>query len=516
LGCGDDYAVSELQGRLTLNKDQGTSVLDGADSRQTSYWVLNYLITAFWVLVLLAQALRTSTQVADETLILGRWSVAFTAVLGIWMLGGLVHIFLFTRTNVGKKIFRADVLLAVISTIVFLVAAELAVRGLDLFPPNALISVTGGSDPILGTRFKSNVIGHDENGWRNETVPEDVDWLFLGDSMTYGAGVSREAAYPYVVGEIADRQTYNLSLGGFGPAEYLRMYREFGSELSPEIVVLGVTLANDLFDLTAENSDRWDALGIDTASVIVDQDDSTNVRATFRAFQNLIVAPPGFKVRIFRGVQQRINQYSAIGRAFVNPVGRERRAPEWFELANIRADQLTGSLAPEWQGVGDDPPFLVYSDELVSTVFTPTRRLIPVKLDFPSIRASVDVTNDIVSTLAAEVEADGGQLVLAFIPTKEEVYFRYLQDRNVELPKSYLDLMSNTEIIKGDLTNFANQLGSCVLDTAPALSEAASRGLQIYFHDNDGHPAVPGHEVIADYLAGELGRLEQGEGCPTG
>ena len=487
--------------------------LGNAVSGQTAYWVLNYLITAFWVLILLALASRTSTQVADEALVLGRWSVAFTAVVGVWGLLGLAHLYLFARTSIGTKIFRSDVLLTIMSTVVFLVVAEFAARALDLFPSNAVISITEFKDPILGTRFKPNVIGHDENGWRNVTVPEDVDWLFLGDSMTYGAGVSREMTFPYVVGEVSGRQTYNLSLGGFGPAEYLHMYREFGGELSPETVVLGITLANDLFDLTAPDFDRWNGLGIDTSSVVIDQDDPTNVRNTFSSFQGISAVAPGFTDRLIRGVQQRINQHSAIGRAFVNPPGRTRREPAWFESANVLAAEKTAALAPELQWVGGDAPYLVYSDELVSTVFTPMRRLIPVRLEFPTISAAVDVTNDIFSTLKAEIEADGGQLVLAFIPTKEEVYYQYLLDRAVELPQSYLDLMSNTLTIKGDLTEFASQLGSCVLDTTPVLSGAASQGLQIYFHDNDGHPAGPGHEVMAGYLAGEMIRLAQGEPC---
>jgi hypothetical protein len=499
-----------------LSKDQLSSDIDGEKSRPMSFWVLNYMITAFWLIVLLAQASRTSTQVADETLILGQWSVAFSAVLSVWAIGGLLHLFLFTRTKIGTKIFRSDVLLAVMSTLVFLLVAEFAARAMDLFPPNAVISITESTDPILGTRFKSNVIGHDENGWRNASVPEHVDWLFLGDSMAYGTGVSRESAFPYVVGDISGRQTYNLSLGGFGPAERLHMYRRYGRELSPELVVLDITLANDLHDLTAVRNDRWDGLGIDTASVIVDQDDPTNVRATFQEFLSIATVAPGFNERLFRGVRQRINQYSAIGRAFVDPPGRPRRAPEWFESANVLAAEKAQALAPELQWVGRDPPYLIYSDELVSTVFTPTRRLIPVALTFPTIRAAVDVTNEIISTLAAEVEADGGELVLAYIPTKEEVFFDYLLGRDVELSQSYLDLISNTEIIKRELTNFVNQLGLCILDTTPALSQAADQGVQIYFHDNDGHPAVPGHAVIGEYLATGLSALELGGGCPTG
>ena len=484
-----------------------------------SYWVLNYLITAGWLLVLIAQAMRTSTQVVDETLILGKWSVAFTAVLGVWGLGGLIHLYLFTRTGIGRKIFRTEVLLTLISTVAFLGVAELAARQLDLFPANSLTSNLSSNsarkDPIFGGRFKSNALGHDADGWRNVKVPEDVDWLFLGDSMTYGSGVGLDEAYPYVVGANAGRQTYNLSTPGFGPAEYLHGYREYGRDLAPEIVTIGITFGNDLFDLTSVNHDRWNGLGIDTSMIVVDRSDPTNVRETFTSYLGTATVPPGFAERLFKGVRQRLNQNSALARAFVDPPGRIRREPKWFEAANVLSAEKTKSLPKAIRYVGEDPPFFVYSDELVRTVFTPTRRLIPVDLSFPTIRAAVDVTNEIIGVLASEVEADGGQLVVIFIPTKEEVYYQYLLDRAVDLPKSFQSLAVNTAEIKETFTGFIAQLGICLLDTTPVLSEAASQGFPLFFHDNDGHPAVIGHEVIAEYLTGELSRLEQGEDCQS-
>jgi hypothetical protein len=37
-----------------LSKDQLSSDIDGEKSRPMSFWVLNYMITAFWLIVLLA------------------------------------------------------------------------------------------------------------------------------------------------------------------------------------------------------------------------------------------------------------------------------------------------------------------------------------------------------------------------------------------------------------------------------------------------------------------------------
>ncbi|HEY2847576.1 MAG TPA: hypothetical protein VGI80_07140, partial [Pyrinomonadaceae bacterium] len=46
-------------------------------------------------------------------------------------------------------------------------------------------------DPELGFRMTPGSPGHDANGFRNDTVPERVDVVAIGDSQTWGVNVNK-------------------------------------------------------------------------------------------------------------------------------------------------------------------------------------------------------------------------------------------------------------------------------------------------------------------------------------
>jgi hypothetical protein len=83
-----------------------------------------------------------------------------------------------------------------------IVASELTLAGLSWVFPTVETLLTPGQIPLsikdekLGWRPNPRTPGHDPIGFRNENVPEDVSVLAMGDSQTYGVGVSREQAWP--------------------------------------------------------------------------------------------------------------------------------------------------------------------------------------------------------------------------------------------------------------------------------------------------------------------------------
>jgi hypothetical protein len=79
--------------------------------------------------------------------------------------------------------------------------------------------------------------------------------LALGDSFTFGDAVEAEEAWPARLeallnrGRAVDRwQVVNAGIPGHGTGQQLLMYRMLEDRLRPDVVVLGLTVVNDLLD----------------------------------------------------------------------------------------------------------------------------------------------------------------------------------------------------------------------------------------------------------------------------
>ena len=102
-------------------------------------------------------------------------------------------------------------------------------------------------DKILGHRPNPKYPEHDENGFRNEAVPQKVDIVAMGDSQTYGAGIKRP--WPQQAQDLAGAglTVYNMSFGGYGPVHSLVLLDE-ALELKPKVIIEAFYAGNDLFD----------------------------------------------------------------------------------------------------------------------------------------------------------------------------------------------------------------------------------------------------------------------------
>src|SRR5882672_6569628 len=128
-----------------------------------------------------------------------------------------------------------------------LIAAELGLR----IAEKVRLGDRGGgetvSDPELGMRIKPNTPGHDANGFRNASVPAQVDVVALGDSQTWGVNVQSADAWPQQLAKLSQGSVYNMSVGGYGPVQYWRL-TEKALAFSPNVIVVGLYFGNDLYD----------------------------------------------------------------------------------------------------------------------------------------------------------------------------------------------------------------------------------------------------------------------------
>lgn len=107
--------------------------------------------------------------------------------------------------------------------------------------------------------------------------------------------------------------------------------------------------------------------------------------------------------------------------------------------------------------------------------------------------------------ISEEVEKSGGQLVLVFLPTREQIYYRYFDEvvKAFHIAVSDLDMSKPNTIAKES----AKELGILFLD----LTEGIGMQPRSVFYDRDEHLTAFGHHAVAQVLAEQLmaGGLER-------
>ncbi|MEZ4547723.1 MAG: hypothetical protein R3B51_08385 [Thermodesulfobacteriota bacterium] len=73
---------------------------------------------------------------------------------------------------------------------------------------------------MLRYKIEPHSAGHDSLGYRNKYVPERADIVTLGDSQTYGESSPAKYSWPSILGSLTGKETYNMGVSGYGPAEY--------------------------------------------------------------------------------------------------------------------------------------------------------------------------------------------------------------------------------------------------------------------------------------------------------
>jgi lysophospholipase L1-like esterase len=165
-----------------------------------------------------------------------------------------------SKSRVARKVASGTLI-----ALVLLGITELALRAFG-YPPQSPFTY----DPAIGMRYKPNerremlyggkafaMLNTNEWGFRGpsfsrEKAPGVVRVLCLGDSFTLGWGVDEPQTYPRLLQTRLDEacgagrcEVLNLGQPDFNTVNELRMYREIGRTLAPDVVVLGYVL-NDL------------------------------------------------------------------------------------------------------------------------------------------------------------------------------------------------------------------------------------------------------------------------------
>ena len=338
------------------------------------------------------------------------------------------------------------------------------------------------SDPLLGNRLVPNTAGHDANGFRNDAIRPRVDIVTLGDSQTWGVNVQSVDSWPRQLERLSGTLVYNMGVGGYGPVQYWAL-TDKALEFSPQTVVVGLYLGNDVYD----------------AYALVYAND---------AYADLRAKPAGDEMRIDT-IKTKSDFFWDEEKTFHNNYGRS--SPSGWSLW-LREHSAIGRLLNRdglWPGATDvdyeiDRAWVrthsdhgaICEDAQVRTVFTTAYRLTGLNLDEPRIAEGLRITKEVLSRAHQKVTGKGAKFLVLVIPTKESVYAELMQ-REGRSTGAYQLLVEMENRARNDLLSFCAQKGLVCVDALPNLRSAIARRQQIYPSSTESHPNANGYGILA-------------------
>ncbi|MET0334246.1 MAG: SGNH/GDSL hydrolase family protein [Rhizobacter sp.] len=333
-------------------------------------------------------------------------------------------------------------------------------------------------DEVLGHRIKPGAGGHDGLGFRNRDVPNQVETLAIGDSMTYGFGTPRDTAWPHQLAALSGQGVYNMAMGGYGPLQYLHLTREGADKFKPKRVVVGFYFGNDLLDayILSHAFPKW-----------------YDWRLTTDTPPGATTGPAGGEepARRFGALREWLTQKSLLYSLL--------KATVFEPFAVMSQRKMAKEMSPDDRMSWVDP-----AAPQIHTVFTPRDRMWVQDLSQPSPKEGMAIAQRAFAAIKDETDKRQVELLVVLIPTRERVYCPYLKSTGASLPQTYAKLCEIEDVTKAELVKGFAAKGIAYVDSTPALEAEVAKHTQIYPSTSDGHPTALGQKVIAETVLGAL------------
>lgn len=353
-----------------------------------------------------------------------------------------------------------NILLVLLIAIVVIIVIE----GLSrlIFDPIDFLKPKVSYDEVLRYKIEPNSGAHDSWGYRNKSVPESAEIVAIGDSHTYGISATASDSWPNALQNISGKEVYSLSLGGYGPAEYLYLMQEKAFEINPDLIIVGFYLGNDLKDArTAVHSvPMWEEFRGN--SPLEELDDSK--KDNKRGFSDWLAG---------NSVLYRIVSSSFIG----DNLRQQRRLSKGEEVLMLEVEE--GGI---------------------STGFTPDRRLKGLDLRTPEVREGLKYTLEFFNRMNQLSKDNETDFLVVIIPTKETVYSEFIsQDQELSQSPKLTRLLQNEEVINKIVKTYFSDNNIPFIDVQDSLKNAAGSE-QIYPNNFGGHSNKNGYRIISETI----------------
>lgn len=339
-----------------------------------------------------------------------------------------------------------------------------------VFDPIDFLKPRRVPDDVLRFRIEPGTGAHDSRGFRNRSVAGTADIVAIGDSHTYGISARERDSWPSALGRMTGKTVYNMSLGGYGPPEYLYLMEYEALSLHPKIIIAGFYLGNDLKDsfTAVYNVSQWKELrkpGFSRAPESGDDDDEED-----------------FSYGIGDWLSGHSVLYRLVSSSFVGDNLRQMRRMKRGEEIVMLKDEKTG----------------------IDTGFTPGQRLRGLDLENVQVREGLRLSLEFFNRMNELARKNNIEFLVVIIPTKESVFAKYIEG-NTALPESNkIDyLIENERRVDTAVKTYFGEHGIEYINVLGPLSRSAGTE-QIYPNNFGGHENKNGYRIIAesvrDYL----------------
>ncbi len=336
----------------------------------------------------------------------------------------------------------------------------------------------------------------DADGFRNSaTEPSATVVAALGDSFTDAMTLPAELSWPARLAGLLGVGVRNYGTAGFGPVQELLVLKEYVLARRPHRVVVGFFAGNDLHD-----AERFAASGGDGAV--------SSISAQGWKFKDVIARFDEFYVvSLYEGAAALLRD-------------RDWRRVDRGSFQEDYSGEDLSALAATRPGFDRGLFTVPVAGRTLRFAFLPSY-LDRLELSREQLQASRgwEVTRRSYQEMERLVRAQGGQLVVAFIPSKAQVYLPLLSAsfpraelqralgvclRDRPSPPSVDAMMRNRLALNDLMRDFCAAEGIAFLDLTAVLQTKVGAGYNMYFPD-DSHWNAAGHEAAAAAIASFMG-----------
>jgi len=352
-------------------------------------------------------------------------------------------------------------------------------------------------DKQLGLRLNPSYPGHDSNGYRNKFIPNKADIITMGDSQTYGVGVSLDETWPQKLKKLSKLKTYNMACGGYGPVHNLILLNETNN-LEPKLVILTFYAGNDLYDSYSIVYNNMQFPEFRTV-------DQSIANAVFEAENNEPFSELILRVGVGEDVENHILTFKKFLAEHSKLYGMLQiikftilkhlyGSEDYFWRLNKKI--MTAEKSNEYREIFDNGKF--------KTIFTSKYRLCAINLNDPRISEGFRMSLKAIYLINKQLKNEDVEFIVLLIPTKEMVFKDVFYQTSSDIPGVYKALIESEELFWNKSKVFLRNEGIKFIDTLPTLRKSIQDGNQPYGVSEDGHPNHIGHNVIAELVYSKI------------